>query len=318
MSRSLKKEICPICRKEAIVTKKWVRNRYGKRYDYLIYTHEKLKHYVNRTDTNIRKYKKGELERIIIEALSSESFKQGVFTVNDVIEYVRKKFENININSVRSNLFRLSALGIVESTKKGKKVFFLNAVNKSRLNFLFDSIEILLEDEKEDLLMEKHTFISVIRNDKPWPISYIQSRIVGDVDEFYENLGLRAFDLSIPAEIKTILIEDKPREKRVLLKLPLPLGPNESRKIKMVYNWAEPERSFVFSAATQINGFTFSVSCNTPLNLTVTETSSTRNDVKDLSGKVLKTEDKKWKSIYTLKFERMEPFSVIQIKWSNQ
>jgi hypothetical protein len=318
MSKSLQKEICPVCHKEAIVTKKWVKNRYGKRYDYVIYTHEKLKHYVNRTDTNIRKYKKGELERIIIEALSSESFKQGVFTVNDVVEYIGKRFENININSLRSNLFRLSDLGIIESTKRGKKMFFLNAINKSRLNFLLDSMEISLEDEGENLLMEKHTLISAIKNDKPWPINYIQYRIVGDVDEFYENLRLKVFDLSIQTEVKTILIEDKPREKRVLLKLPLPLGPNEGRKIRVEFNWAEPEHSFVFSAATQINGFTFSVSCNKPLNLTITETSSTRNDVKDLSGKVLKTEDKKWKSIYTLKFERMEPFSVIQIKWSTQ
>jgi Fe2+ or Zn2+ uptake regulation protein len=318
MKKGFREEICPVCHKKAVVTKKWVKNRYGMRYDYVIYSHDKLKHYVNHTTTNTRKYKKGELERIIIEVLSSESFKEGVFTVNDVVEFIGKKFENININSLRSNLFRLSDLGIIESTKRGRKVFFLNTINKSRLNFLFDSIEIYLEDAGENLLMEKHTHIITIRNDKPWPINYIQSRIVGDVDEFYENLGLKVFDLSISTEIKTILIEDKPREKRVLLKLPLPLGPNESRKIKMEYNWAEPEHSFVSSAATQINGFTFSISCNIPLNLTVTETSSTRNDVKDLSGKVIKMEGTKWKLIYTINFKRIEPFSVIQIKWSTQ
>lgn len=307
--------ICPICKVNAIITKKWVLNKYSKRYNYLVYHHNGFVHYVSEAITGSRKFKKGELKKLLIETINSESFKEGLFSTEDAKEALLKVYPSISLDSIRDNLHKLSEEGMLELVRRGKRIFFLNAVYKERLSFLDDSIKFVLMDLDNDTLFRGHISTSLIRNDKSWPLYYLPYKIYGDTEIDFKYLRFSASDLATKESLRTLIIEDKPREKRLLLKLDKPLFPNETIKIRFEYQWQEPKQTFFFTAATQMNSFEFVLMGNKPLKIQATHTISTLNEVNDITPSIILKSNSDWKYIYSVKIKSIRAFSVIHFKW---
>ncbi len=312
---NLKEGECPVCGINGRITRKWVINNYGKRYDYFIYHHDGYIHYSNQNSHIAKRFKKGDLEKLLIETINSQEFKLGSFRIKDMKKLLVKEFPDIGFGSIKVSLNRLDKLGIIEKMKKGRNLHYVNTVSKDRLSFVIVSLSISLEDENNDSMYTKHTFVYEIKNDHSWPLYYIPFRYVGDVGTTFENLELVAIDPATSKGLKVILMEDGPTDKRVLLKLSTPLLPEESRRIQIVYRWPEPKQLFVFSAATMMDSFEFITSANRLTRLNVSMTSASRNETKDLSNIVREISSGRWKSVNSIKFVNVEPFSVLQFKW---
>lgn len=308
-------DACPVCGLNARVTRKWVLNRYGKRFDYFIYHHQGITHYFNQNAQDSRIFKKGQLEKILIETINSQDFKLGSFRIKDLKKLLMKEYPEVGFGSIKVSLNRLAQVGIIERRKEGRNLHYINTVSKDRLSFIIVSLAVSLEDVDKDNLFKKHVFMYRVRNDHSWPLYYIPFRFVGDVGASFEDLELRATDPSTDKEFKIMLVEDAPTDKRVLLKFYMPLIPGEMREVKIEYDWSEPQQVFVFSAATKMDSFEFSVSANIPTKLTPSLISATRNETKDLTGSVNESTTPKWKSVSRISLLDVEPFSVLQLKW---
>ena len=310
-----KEETCPVCGEKGRVTRKWVLNKYGKRYDYLLYHHRGSIHYSNQSIRNSKEFRKGQLEKILIETINSQEFKLGSFKISDLRKMLTKDYPKVGFGSIKVSLNRLAQVGIIEKQKKERNLIYVNTVSKDRLSYLIENITVALEDESDDNTFSKHLFYYKIRNDHSWPLFYVPFRAVGDVDVTFDDLLMRAKDPSNSKDIRLMTIEDSANDKRVLLRLPSPLLPNEAREIVIEYHWPEPKQLFVYSSATKMNNFEFSISGNSPTKLNVSLTSASRNETLDLTKDVRETYSEKWKSICKLSLKDVEPFSVLQLRW---
>ncbi|MGC8561971.1 MAG: hypothetical protein ACP5NO_02070 [Thermoplasmata archaeon] len=307
--------VCPVCGEKARVSSKWVLNRYGKRYNYFLYHHQGYIHYSNQNDRNSKEFRKGQLEKILIETINSQDFKLGSFRISDIRNIIIKDNPKVGFSSIKVSLNRLAQVGIIERQKKGRDLFYVNTVSKERLSYIIESITVALEDENDDNMFSRHLFYYRIRNDHSWPLFYVPFRAVGDVDATFEDLSMRAKDPSNSKDIRLMTIEDSANDKRVLLRLPSPLLPNEARDISIEYHWPEPKQLFVYSSATRMDNFEFSIAGNSPTKLSASLTSASRNETLDLSQMVRENFSEKWKSVSRLSLKDVEPFSVLQLKW---
>ena len=307
--------ICPFCKRKSFITRKWVLNNYKTRYNYTIYHHDGFVHYSNTTPNNARVFKKGIIEKVLIETINSENFKDGLFLTRDIKKRLQKEYQEISSDTLRENLHRLVEIGMLEKVRKGRQIYFLNAIFKDRLNYVFDSVKFSLGDTNEDTLFRSHVSIYNIRNDKTWPLYFLPYRIFGDTDITYDKMRFKAIDLTNNEDLKVLLIEDNPREKRILIRLNKPLFPNENMKVRFDYDWQEPRQNFVFTAATHMNAFEIVLSSNYPLKIQASRTISTMNELKDLSKEVVGTRTKKWRFVYSVKLKSIRPFSVLQFRW---
>lgn len=310
-----KEGTCPVCGEKARITNKWVLNRYGKRYDYFLYHHRGSIHYSNQNLRNSKDFRKGQLEKILIETINSQDFKLGSFRINDLRKILVKDYPQVGFSSIKVSLNRLAQVGIIEKQKKGRSLFYVNTVSKERLSYIIESVAVSLDDENGDSMFTRHLFYYKIRNDHSWPLFYVPFRAVGDIEATFENLSMKARDPIGSKDIRVMTIEDTATDKRVLLKLPNPLLPNEDREIAIEYHWPEPKQLFVYSSATKMNNFKFSISSNNPTKLSVSLTSASRNDTLDLTKEVRESSSEKWKYICSIALMDVEPFSVLQLRW---
>lgn len=310
-------EKCPVCKQPARVTKKWVLNKYKIRYNYFIYHHDEIDHYSNQTPGISRRFRKGEILTLLVDTINSESFKDALFRTKEIKKILNHKDSRIGSDTIRDNLYKLSKSGMLETVKRGRDVYFINAIYKERLSFVDDSLRMILKDSNEDMMFSKHISINTIRNDKSWPLYYLPYKIFGDTDAEFESLQFKARDITNDVDLKTILLEDNAREKRLLLKSNKPLYPNESIRIKFEYNWEEPNRNFFYTAATEMSSFEFIIMGNQPMKLQATQTISTLNQVKDFSSSIVRIKSRRWKFVYSLKIKSIGAFSVIKFTWES-
>lgn len=308
-------EKCPVCGEEAFVSHKWVLNKYGKRYDYFIYHHKRRLHYFNQNSERAKEFKKGELEKVLMEIINSQDFKLGSFRIMDVRKLLVGKYPRVGFGSIKTSLNKLVALGILEKQKSGRNLIFINTVSKERLNFIIDSISISLEDIDDDGTFKRHIYVYKVKNDRSWPLYFIPFRAVGDKDISFDQMDFRAEDPLNGKGISVFLVEDAPKDKRVLLRLPAPLFPGESIALKIIYNWAEPGQTYVFSAATKMNNFEFSLSSNRVVKLMVLMTSSSSNETQDFSSKIKEISSQGWRYVKILSLSDIEAFTFLQMKW---
>ncbi|MCL5789051.1 MAG: hypothetical protein M1290_01130 [Candidatus Thermoplasmatota archaeon] len=307
--------ICPVCGKGAKYTRKWVMNKYKKRYDYLIYWHQGYTHYSNQRISKSNRFRKGELEKILIETINSQDFKLGSFRIMEIKNLLAGSDIDVGFGSLKSSLNRLAEMGIVEKQKKGRGLLYVNTVSKERLSFVINSIAIWLEDIDRDSSYRRHMYSYRVKNDHSWPLYFIPFRAVGDVDMSFENINFVAFDSNDKKPIRVILVEDAPKDKRLLLKLSNPMLPNDIREINFQYDWQEPRLTYVFSAATKIDSFTFSVSGRDLTKLSISLTSGNSNETRDLSSEVEEYQSSDLVSVKRIQIINVEPFAVIQLRW---
>lgn len=315
MVKTREKASCPICDRQATVTSKWVANKYGEKYEYLIFKHDDVTHYFNKADEKRRSFEKGKLENKLIEVINSESFREGVFQIGDVKEALTKDFPQISTNTVRSNLLRLSKRGVLEIREDKRKIFFTNQINKGKLNYTFQSMTILMEDINSDTMFKKHVYQFDVVNDRNWPLYYLHTRVVGDTESAIEKLELNAFDVSKSKEIKIIPIEDNPKEKRILLRLSDPIPLSGSRVIRLEYKWDEPAKLFTFSTGTKMKFFEFKIVGRVKTKLVALMVYPNRNETRNLTENIVEVGDSKQGFTSRIRIVDIEPFSVIQLKW---
>ncbi len=316
MVRSFKREVCPICGFRARVTHSWATNRKGNRYEYLVYHHEGKVHYINKNLAGSRMIKKGEIEEVLIGLLNSQTFNSGDFQIIDVRKYLPQKYSNLGFTSIQYALDKLEKAGIVEKQKRGRSLFYINTMDKKRLSFVFDTIEIFLGDVLNDGMFRKHSFSYEIRNDHAWSISFMPFRITADTGITFTELKYKAFDFSNSKDLKVTLLEDTPLEKRVLMRFPIPLLPGERRKMRIEYYVPETKQNFAIWSATNMTRLDFTISGNNPINLIASLTSSSRNETQDLTNRLAESESPKWKYIHSISLRDVEAFSVLQLKWT--
>jgi len=306
---------CPICGRNARVIHRWTLNKYGRRYNYLIFKHEKGSHYVNQDKNVGKRIRKGQLEKALMEMINSQEFRLGSFKVKDIMDLMKERYTNIGYCSVKTNLDKLAKIGMVESRKEGRNLYYVSTVSKERLSYVINSCVISLEDVLNDGMFKKHVFIYSIRNHQSWPLYYLPFRIAGDLESTYEEVDFKATNPVSDSNYDAILIEDNPTDKRLLIKLKTPLLPTESTDIKLEYQWDEPARTYVYSSATKMNYFEFSIATNKEVKLSSSLTPPNGNLTIDLSNEITHESNEKWKHIWRLVMRDIEAFSVFQFKW---
>ena len=282
---------------------------------YFMYHHQGQIHYSNQNEVISKSVRKGELERALMEKINSQDFKLGSFRISEIKKLIEKDFPDVGFGSIKANLNKLAEIGILEKQKKGRSLFFINTVSKERLSYLIESLSVTLMDFEGDSKFKQHLFVYNIVNDRSWPLYYIPFRAVGDVDSTMESLNIYAFDSTSEKEIKVMIVEDAPKDKRFLLRMPSPLLPGESRRISIKYDWEEPKQMYVYSSATKMKTFEFYLLSRRPSKLSVYLTSSTTNETRDLSSDVKETSSKEWKYVQTIVMSEVEAFAVVQMKW---
>lgn len=310
-------QACPICGEKARVSRKWVLNKYRKRYEYFIYQHDGFIHYSNQNKQNSREFRKGELEKLLVETINSQEFKLGSFKVNDVRKFLAKDHPDIGYGSIKVSLNRLAKGGMVEVQRSGRNLSYVNAFSKERLSFVIDSLAISLEDIDEDGMFKRHIILLKIRNDHTWPMYYVPFAAVGDEESTFQDIRMLASDYSNSKDIKITLQEDAPTDKRVLLRLPSPLMPDETRELRIEYYWPEPNKSYVQQSATKMDSFEFSISRNSLTGLTASLTSGSTNETTDLSRNIKETSSDRWNHVSIITITDVEPLSVLQFKWQD-
>ncbi len=316
MARYFVEGVCPVCGSKARVTHTWAVNRKGKRYEYSLYHHEGKVHYLNLNSAGSRKVKKGELEEALISLLNSQTFNSGDFQIRDVKKSLAQKYSKIGFTSIEYALDKLQEAGMVEKQKRGRGLFYSNTMDKKRLSYVFDAIEIFLGDELNDSMFRNHLFYYEIRNDHTWAVSYMPFRITADVGTTFAELKFKAVDSSTSKELKVTILEDTPLEKRVLIKFQVPILPGEGRKVRIGYNIPEAKQIFAAWSATNMERLEFTISGNIPINLIASLTSSSRNETQDITNLLTKTQSPKWKFIHNISLKNIEAFSVLQLKWT--
>lgn len=309
--------VCPVCNETAPVSRKWVLNKYGKRYEYFIYHHKGTHHYSNQDSENSRDFKKGELEKLLVETINSKEFGLGSFRISDIRKLLITEHPDIGYGSIKVALNRLAKGGMIEVQTNGRKLSYINAFSKNRLSFVIDSLAISLEDVSEDGMFKRHIYHLKIRNDHPWPMYYVPFTAVGDEESTFHDIGMMASDYSNSRDIKITLLEDAPMDKRVLLRLSSPLMPDKTREIRIEYYWSEPNKSYVHQSATKMDSFEFSLSRNSLIRLTASLTAGSTNETSDISGKIKETSSNGWNHVSSITITDVEPLSVLQFKWQD-
>lgn len=304
--------VCPVCGESARTSRQWVLNKYGKRYDYLIWHHKGVLHYSNKNKSGyIRKH---EIENALIEIINSQQFRMGAFSTGDLKKILSSNYPDISYDTIKMSLNRLADAGMVRKHRNGRNVQWVNTTSDGRLSYLIASLSITLEDTGKNGLYERHTYLYKIKNDRSSPLYYMPFRVVGDVDIALRDLSLKASSSS--GELAVAPVDDTPRYKRFLLKLPHPLPPGGTEDVRIEYNLPEPAGIFSYSSATRTDNFTFAVYGNRKLLLKASLTSGTREDIMNLSGRIVVTSSPSWNRIYTLTASDIEAFSVLQFTWN--
>lgn len=307
-------EVCPVCNKEAKVKTTWTLNKYGMKYQYKVFIHEKSSHYVN-IEENKRINKKGEILDNITKLLTSDRFRLGIFSLSEIREELKKNGITYNDISIRNSLLTLARNDLISINKKGKNVLYINNIDNAKLNFTFLDFNFEMEETDGDKIIKGHTFKILLRNDRTLFLNFIPMDVTGDVPSEIEALHFTAKDVTTNKDLKVVTLVNEPKEKRFLLRFEDPIPPGESRLIKMSYLWQEITPTFTFGSATEINKLVIEVRSKNPINIQVNQISPDRTANIDISDKVVTNI---MNGIYNSRIELLKfiPFSILFIKWS--
>jgi len=307
--------ICPICRVEAPFTKKWVLNKYGERYEYIVFHHGEKNHYINAHGARIKGFKKGEVEKIITEKICSSSFKWGAFRIRDIMEFLASDYPELNVNTVRNALLKLVNSGVLSSESVEGRRYFMSLAQNERLDFSMESISLELVDVGGDGNYAFHSHSGTVVNDKEWPLFFVMYRILGDESIALDEMNLSCRRCDTNERIPVIVDGDYPTEKRILLRMSEPVPPRGKREICISYEWPERKHSFIYSAATYLNTFRLKFYGNKKIRYNVTMSEPNSGSVRKITNLVEEGMDKGWQHIYSLRLRALRPFTYIQFDW---
>ncbi len=309
------KQKCPICGREGTTSKKWVRNRNGKKYSYTIFSHQGIAHWVNRDMLVASKLPKGEVQTHLLHLLNSNQFKPAVFTVNGIITVMRNTRSTLTNHQIRDSITGLADRGLLIRVGEGREVSYVNSSHLDRLNYVVEGISISLKDPTGDLSFQRHEFNLEILNDNEFPLEYIQFKTVGDVPKTKDQVMFRVYDITAKEKVRTYYLQDEPLKKRIIIVFPSPIPPDGRKKLKLQYSWPVRFNFHSFTSPTVLKSVTFSLSSKVPLILGVKRTISARTKIEDESSRVISLIKKDGTRIEKFRIRNLPSFVTLEFRW---
>ena len=309
-------QTCPLCGNKATVTRKWVRNRSGKRYDYVLYHHSSITHWSNQNLETSPRLRKKEVQDKLLHLLNSKRFKRVIFTVDELVITLNQEGNGPQRRQIRESLEKLVNEKLVISIREGKKAYFINTLNPDRLSYTIKNADISLENTDEDHSFEKHIFRFEILNDNIFPLQYIQYNTVGDDPREKDRISFSAYDLSKKEKARIYFLEDNPRKKRIIIEFATSILPRERRKLHFEYFWPVTSSVSSFTAPTSVKSLKFSLISMEREQLKVMRTNGQRTEVEDESNRVIVTVESNGFFIVSFEAEELPAFTITKFKWN--
>lgn len=308
-------QICPKCGLEAIPSRKWSKNKYGKKYEYLLFSHNNIVHRINSKNLGNELVGRHQLKKDILELVHSTSFRRAVFTSSDISNALHEKLQYTSHYNLYRALNSLVNEGMLQAVRNGTHIHYVNSTGEDRLNYILEEISINLEDSTNDGTFRKHLYTMNILNDKHFPIHYFQYRAFGDEPIDKQDLGFVATDVTKGENAKVHFLEDSKMEKRVVIELSTPIKPSSKRVVQMDYNWSEAAGYYSFTASTVLRSLKFSLTSLKRVKMSVTLTNEERTATEELSSFVRTTIDNRGWNVTWYDAVMVPPFEILTFKW---
>lgn len=307
--------ICPICNKPGSLEKKWTRKKSGKRYDYEVFHHESVAHWVRVGSSSSGRHGKDGISPKLTELLNSTGFRRAIFTLKDVVSEFERELSSLDYNSVRRGLLKLAESGSILVVKREGRVYFINGSKQERLDYIMKRVNITLEDITNEGTFERHYYRIVILNDNKSPLHYIQFRATGDNSRNKIQLSFCSYDLTRREKAVIFFLEDDLQKKRILIEPREPVQSGTERTLSIEYFWPEKGPSYTFTAPTPLDIVQFSLVSRDSHYLTVTRTNAGRTAIEDESFRVASTIRKDGLKIKRFEMKNLPSFAVLKFKW---
>ena len=151
----------------------------------------------------------------------------------------------------------------------------LHRLVKTKSNFAFNSIDILLDVENLQTMQTRHTWVWDVTNVSKEPRSEIFYFIDGKTKKDFAEMKVSVTD----EEGKNLEVSkpnvDRPYHKEFHVLLGEPVLPREKKRLVLKYDWEEPDRVFTYRFSTGTKKFNYS--CSLPKEI-------------DLKNKILKVD----------------------------
>lgn len=221
----------------------------------------------------------------------------------------------MNYQQIWKSLQKLVDTGFLLSLKQGGNIYFINASNINRLDYVVQDIKIVLEDSLGQGLFERHSFRMKIMNDTEQPLFFIQFRAGGDIERSKQEVSFSALDLSAKGKSKIYFIADDPLEKRIIIEFSSPILPHERKTILIEYFWPEPEFYHSFTASTDLKSMRFSLISKSRFIMSVSRTNSGRTETRDESERVVTSSGRGDKIDLRFETKNLPRFALLNFKW---
>ncbi len=123
--------------------------------------------------------------------------------------------------------------------------------------FLFPKVEVGIEVTDPDIMMVHHTWIWHAVNIGEKPIEQVSYYLNGDVPRDFSDLNVSIKDENNKKLELMGMNVNKPQDKEFIVKMTRPLKPNQKKKLKLEYDWEEPERKYFYTLSTDCKKFKY-------------------------------------------------------------
>ncbi len=311
-------KICPICNKRGAMERELTRKKSGIRYDYEVFHHGDLVHWVRLNASASGGAKKGGTRKRLIEFLNSTRFRMAIFTLNDVVAEFEKNQISIERKRIRRDILKLAESGELSIVRNNRRVFFINSPSQERPDYIMKKVNITLEDGTDEGTFERHYFKIAILNDNEFQLHYIQFRATGDNERDRGQLSFNSYDMTRKEKAVIYFLEDNSQKKRILIVPRKPIQPGEERALSIEYFWPEIGPSYTFTAPTPLDFFQFTLESRNDYELTVTRTNSGRTVTADESFQVFSIIRKDKLKVMRFEMKDLPAFAVLKFRWTRK
>ena len=123
--------------------------------------------------------------------------------------------------------------------------------------FYIPYVSIRLDIQNPKTMLTHHTWVWDEVNVTDKPIERIPCIMDGRVPRKFEDLNVRIFDQRGNRLKVESFVEDKPYLKHIIFKLNRPIMPNKSQRLKLEYDWEEPDRYFEYIVTSECKKFKY-------------------------------------------------------------
>ena len=124
-------------------------------------------------------------------------------------------------------------------------------------NFRFKRVELILDVRNPKTMMTHHTQIWELENVSNEPKNMINYIIDGDTPKKFADLHVSVKD-SKGKKLKMIALNAKnPNHKEFTIRLDKPIKPGDMKKLKLEWDWEEPNRNYVYTFSSECERFRY-------------------------------------------------------------